>query len=49
MSRVSDDRTLVLLRHAKAEQVPGKPDHDRELTDRGARDAAAAGTWLRDA
>ena len=48
MSRVSDDRTLVLLRHAKAEQVPGKPDHDRELTDRGARDAAAAGTWLRD-
>jgi phosphohistidine phosphatase len=48
MSRVSDDRTLVLLRHAKTEQVPGKPDHDRELTDRGVRDAAAAGTWLRD-
>ena len=48
MSRVSDDRTLVLLRHAKAEQVPGKPDHDRELTERGRRDAGAAGTWLRD-
>lgn len=48
MSRVSDDRTLVLLRHAKAEQVPGKPDHDRELTERGRRDATAAGAWLRD-
>ena len=48
MSRVSDDRTLVLLRHAKAEQVPGKPDHDRELTERGRRDAGAAGAWLRD-
>jgi len=48
MSRVSDDRRLVLLRHAKAEQVPGKPDHDRELTDRGQRDATAAGRWLRD-
>lgn len=48
MSRVSDDRTLVLLRHAKTEQVPGKPDHDRELTERGERDARAAGKWLRD-
>jgi phosphohistidine phosphatase len=48
MSRVSDDRTLVLLRHAKAEEVPGKPDHDRELTERGRRDATAAGAWLRD-
>ena len=48
MSRVSDDRTLVLLRHAKAEQAPGKPDHDRELTDRGRSDATAAGRWLHD-
>ena len=47
MSRVSDDRTLVLLRHAKAEQVPGKPDHDRMLTTRGRQDAEAAGAWLR--
>ena len=46
MSPVSDDRNLVLLRHAKAEQVPGKPDHDRELTERGRRDATAAGKWL---
>jgi phosphohistidine phosphatase len=48
MSRVSDERTLVLLRHAKSEQVEGKADHDRSLTVRGVRDAAAAGRWLHD-
>lgn len=48
MSRADDERTLVLLRHAKTEQVPGKPDHDRELTQRGRLDAQAAGRWLRD-
>ena len=41
-------RTLVLLRHAKAEQVQGKPDHERELAARGRRDARAVGKWLRD-
>jgi phosphohistidine phosphatase len=46
MSSAPDDRTLVLLRHAKTEQVPGKPDHDRELTSQGRLDAEAAGTWL---
>lgn len=46
MSPLHDDRTLVLLRHAKTEQVPGKPDHDRQLTERGRRDAQAAGQWL---
>ncbi|MEP6629408.1 MAG: histidine phosphatase family protein [Lapillicoccus sp.] len=46
MTPVHDDRTLVLLRHAKAEQVPGKPDHDRALTERGRLDAEAAGAWL---
>ena len=39
-------RTLVLLRHAKAERPDGLPDHDRPLTDRGHADAAAAGAWL---
>lgn len=48
MSRFGDDRTLVLLRHGKAEQVPGKPDHDRALTDRGRRDAEAVGAWLKE-
>jgi phosphohistidine phosphatase len=40
------DRTLVLLRHAKAEQAPGLPDEDRPLTRRGHADSAAAGAWL---
>jgi phosphohistidine phosphatase len=39
-------RTLVLLRHAKAERPDGLPDQDRSLTDRGHADAAAAGAWL---
>lgn len=37
-------RRLVLLRHAKAEQ--SSPDHERQLTERGRLDAAAAGRWL---
>ncbi|MCP2340346.1 SixA phosphatase family protein [Actinomadura rupiterrae] len=39
--------TLIVLRHAKAEDGFGKADADRELTARGRRDAAAAGDWLR--
>ena len=46
MTRAIEDKTLVLLRHAKAEQAFGEPDHDRALTARGRRDAAAAGAWL---
>ena len=46
MSPAPADRTLVLLRHSKAEHVPGKADPKRELTARGHRDAVAAGTWL---
>ncbi|MDN5790167.1 MAG: histidine phosphatase family protein [Micrococcales bacterium] len=48
MSSAASEKTLVLMRHAKAEQVVGKPDHDRELSPRGRRDAAAAGAWLRE-
>ncbi len=40
-------RTLVLLRHAKAERPEGYPtDIDRPLSPRGRSDAAAAGRWL---
>jgi phosphohistidine phosphatase len=39
-------RTLVLLRHAKAETPSAIPDRDRPLTTRGHADAAAAGAWL---
>ena len=38
-------RTLVVMRHAKAEQA-GPTDFERELADRGRDDAAAAGGWL---
>ncbi|SCG61267.1 SixA phosphatase family protein [Micromonospora coxensis] len=40
------ERTLVLLRHAKAEPPGTGPDVDRRLTARGHADAAAAGAWL---
>ncbi|MTK02528.1 histidine phosphatase family protein [Micromonospora sp. CP22] len=41
------ERTLVLLRHAKAEApAPGRPDVERPLAARGRADAAAAGVWL---
>ncbi|GIE96348.1 SixA phosphatase family protein [Paractinoplanes rishiriensis] len=41
-------RTLVLLRHAKAETPNDEPDFDRRLTERGETDADAAGSWLAD-
>jgi phosphohistidine phosphatase len=42
----NQQRTLVLLRHAKAEQSAEIPDEDRPLTARGHADSAAAGAWL---
>ncbi len=42
------DRTLLVLRHAKAVHVAGIADLDRELTGRGRRDATAVGGWLRE-
>ncbi|WP_250000645.1 histidine phosphatase family protein [Actinoplanes sp. M2I2] len=41
-------RTLVLLRHAKAERPDGLADLDRKLTTTGETDADAAGAWLAD-
>jgi len=38
-------RTLVIMRHAKAESS-APSDFERELTDRGHRDATEAGAWL---
>jgi len=40
-------RTLVVMRHAKAEQS-GPTDFERALAERGRRDAAEAGSWLVD-
>ena len=42
----TETRTLILVRHAKTEQVPGKADHDRELLPRGEGDARAGGAWI---
>jgi phosphohistidine phosphatase len=41
------DRTLVLLRHAKSAYPDGVADHDRPLAPRGQREAGLAGNWLR--
>src|SRR5262249_12989468 len=38
-------RTLVVIRHAKAEQS-GPTDFERQLTDRGVADATELGQWL---
>lgn len=40
------NKQLVLIRHAKSAYPPGVADHDRPLTDRGRRDAAAVAHWL---
>lgn len=37
---------LLLARHAQAEHASGVPDHDRPLSGRGRRDAAATGAFL---
>jgi len=42
------ERTLLLLRHAKAQSMQGTKDHDRELAPRGRDDARAVGQWLSD-
>ncbi|MFC4016764.1 SixA phosphatase family protein [Micromonospora sp. GCM10011542] len=41
-----ETRTLVLLRHAKAEQDIEGPDAERMLTTRGQADSEAAGAWM---
>jgi len=47
-TKPTSERTLTLVRHAKAEHVQGKPDHDRDLAPRGRKDAHAIGVWLSD-
>ena len=39
-------RRLVVLRHGKAGDAPGRPDAERPLTSRGRADARAAGAWI---
>jgi phosphohistidine phosphatase len=39
-------RQLIVMRHAKAGELPGGPDVERALRPRGCRNASAAGRWL---
>jgi phosphohistidine phosphatase len=39
-------RRLIVMRHAKAGELPGGPDFERALKSRGRSDSAAAGEWL---
>ena len=39
-------RRLIVMRHAKAGDLPGGPDTERALTPRGMADATRAGQWL---
>jgi phosphohistidine phosphatase len=48
MTMPASGRTLILLRHAKAEHAQGRPDHDRGLALRGRGDARAVGAWISD-
>lgn len=45
---MSEQRLLVLIRHAKAEPYGEGPDHERVLTDRGVADAEQVGSWLKE-
>lgn len=38
---------LIVMRHAKAGELPGGPDFERALKPRGRSDSTAAGEWLR--
>ena len=44
---MTGNRTLVLLRHAKSGYPGGVGDHDRPLAERGRREGALAGDWIR--
>jgi len=39
-------RQLIVMRHAKAGELPGGPDMERALRPRGCKNASAAGRWL---
>ncbi len=45
---MQDGHRLIVMRHAKAGELPGGPDFERALRPRGRRDSAAAGRgWRR--
>ncbi len=40
------ERQLIIMRHAKAGELPGGPDIERALQPRGRKNAESAGAWL---
>jgi phosphohistidine phosphatase len=46
MGGMQEGRKLIVMRHAKAGELPGGPDFERALQPRGQRDSQAAGRWL---
>ena len=42
------ERQLIIMRHAKAGELPGGPDIERALRPRGRKNAESAGQWLAD-
>jgi phosphohistidine phosphatase len=48
MDVMTEQRQLIVMRHAKAGELPGGPDVERALRPRGHRNASAAGRWLAD-
>lgn len=45
---MADQRTLVVIRHAKSDWGQGLPDDERPLNARGRREAPLIGRWLAD-
>lgn len=42
-------KTLIIVRHAHThDPQPGQPDHDRELTDQGRKQARQSAEWLKE-
>src|SRR5258705_2757513 len=46
METMTARRQLIVMRPAKAGELPGGPDIERALRPRGSRNATAAGQWL---
>jgi phosphohistidine phosphatase len=46
MDVMASERQLIVMRHAKAGELPGGPDFERALRPRGRKNAESAGGWL---
>jgi phosphohistidine phosphatase len=46
MGAMAAQRQLIVMRHAKAGELPGGPDFERALRPRGRKNAESAGEWL---